>query len=419
MAYCINGGRALSGEVSAQGSKNAALPILFACMAVRGRVLLSHLPAISDIEKTKALLSEFGAVFESTEEGLLVDTSHIHPAVASPSHTGATRASSYLLGVGLGCFGEVRLSPSGGCNLGKRPLDIHKGALEALGALWQEEEGSIHLYASRLSGRRVRLPYRSVGATVNLLLAALFAEGRTDIYNYAREGHIRELLRFLRAVGAEVAETPTRLTVWGKRPLHSAAFRVSGDEIEAATYLMGGVATGGRVRVSGISPEGLFPLLHTLGKMGVKVETEKDAVAVLARGRLYGTDVVCRPHPGFPTDLHPQMSVLLALSETGGSVRDTVFPDRFGYADALAKMGGAYRRRGGTIRLFPSVLRGAAVAAPDLRAGAALTIAALAAEGRTLLEGEAFIGRGYESFAEKWQSLGGDITLLPSAPPSP
>ncbi len=412
MAYRIRGGVALRGEIEAQGSKNAALPILFACMAVKGRVFLSNLPDISDIEKTKALLEVFGVVFKKEAEGLWVDSTHIAPAFVSAEAMRATRASSYLLGVGLGCFGSIALSLPGGCALGPRPLDIHKGVLEALGAVWQEEAGVITLRAEKLVGRKLFLPYRSVGATVNAVLSALFAEGKTEIYGYAEEYHIRELLRFLRAVGAEIERGPLAITVYGGKRLHAANFHIASDEIEAATYLMGAVATGGEVRASGVPPDELAALLATLEGMGATVKKEKNAVTVSVNRRLLGCDVVCRPYPHFPTDLHPQMSVLLGLSATGGSVTDTVFAERFGYTAELEKMGLKYEREGSTVRLFPSTLHGACVCAPDLRAGAALTLAALAADGETLVMGDSFIRRGYERFAEKWQSLGADIAFL-------
>lgn len=412
MAYRIKGGVALRGEIEAQGSKNAALPILFACMAVKGRVFLSNLPAISDIENTKTLLEGFGVIFEKEEAGLWVDSSHIAYGPISARAVRETRASSYLLGVGLGCFGRMRLALPGGCALGPRPLDIHKKVFEALGAVWCENEEEIELSADRLRGAKIYLPVRSVGATVNAILCALFAEGKTEIYGYAEEYHVRELLRFLRAVGAEIERDALAITVYGGKKLHSAAFRIASDEIEAATYLFGGVATCGEVRVSGVPPEELSSVLTTLEKMGACVKKEKNAVTVSARGRLLGTDVVCRPYPYFPTDLHPQTAVLLALSQTGGSIADTVFTERFGYAAELEKMGGKCEREGSKIRLLPSTLHGARVAAPDLRAGAALTIAALSADGETLIFGDSFIRRGYERFAEKWQSLGADIAFF-------
>ncbi|MBP3437608.1 MAG: UDP-N-acetylglucosamine 1-carboxyvinyltransferase [Clostridia bacterium] len=412
MAYLIEGKEALFGEITAQGSKNAALPILFAALAVQGRVLLTNVPDITDIRRAKAIVREMGVTVYEEGNTLLLDATNATPVIEREEDVRAMRASSYLLGVCLGRFGRVSLAYPGGCDLGARPLNYHKQALEALGASWEEADGYIHLEAQSLRGGKIVLPYPSVGATVNALLAALFARGETYIVGGAKEEHIEELLRFLRRAGADITCKSGVLRVRGQKKLHACRFSVMPDEIEAGTYLIGAAASGGKVRVSGIAERTLFPLLSCFSQMGIAVKKEKNAITVFGSKNYRGVSLVCAPFPAFPTDLHPQMSVLMLGAKTESHIVDTVWKDRFGYTGELSKMGASLERKENGVFLYPSALHGARLSAPDLRAGAALAIAAFCAEGKSVLENTEYIERGYESFVLKWQTLGGRISYI-------
>ncbi len=407
MTYRIKGGESLRGSITVSGSKNAALPILFASLLAEDEVTLFGVPNIGDIKKTLALFGKMGACAHLVGDTLKINARHLYLPGKDEEEISALRATSYLLGVGLSRFGGVRMTYPGGCNFGTRPLDIHRNVFEALGAVWKESEAGIAVSAKRLHGSVIDLRYPSVGATVNALLAAVGAEGETVIRGYAGEGHITSLLRFLRKMGADITVHADAITVRGGKKLHGCSFTVPPDEIEAATFLIGGALLRSEISVCGISPAALSPLLTVFGRMGISYALGERSVTVLG-GDMRPVNVSCAPYPAFPTDLQPLLAVLLS-SAKGGKITDRVWRGRFSYVGELAKMGFSAREREGSLRIFPSRLYASRLRATDLRGGAAMVLAALAARGESLIENTVLIERGYEHFLEKWKTLGASV----------
>lgn len=408
MAYQIIGGCPLVGSVRAQGSKNAALPILYAVLLTEEPVILSGLPDIGDIRKTLSLLSSMGVTIEKKDEKIVLCAKDAHPPSPFSPEIGEMRASSYLLGAGLFRFSDICIAYPGGCNLGERPLNLHRDAFAFLGAAWTESEGLIRVSAQGLRGTRMLFSFPSVGATVNVLLAALAAEGTTEIYGYAKESHVMCFLRFLKALGADLAITPQKITVRGKQSLHGASFRIDSDEIEVATYLIACAAVGGEVTVENAPARALSPLFDAFDHLGVVYHKEGNSVTVWGTHLAERVSILCAPCPAFPTDLHPPMAVLLSCS-AGGKITDCVWRDRFSYVAELSKMGFIAQRKKNTLRIQKSKWQGAKVCATDLRGGAAMVLAALCADGESLVENTHYIERGYESFLRKLSSLGANI----------
>ena len=410
----IRGGRPLSGEVRADGMKNAALPILFSLLLVSGEVTLEGLPPVTDIEKTLQILCEMGAEVERIDpRALRVSTKFADPDAVPMPLTTELRGSSYLLGAMLGRFGRAATGIPGGCNFGARPLDQHFRLLETLGAKIEEEDCLLRASAPNgLRGARVRLDFPSVGATVNGILAAVTAKGTTVIENAAREPHIVDLASFLNACGARIAGagTPT-VTIHGVERLHGTRYKIVPDMIEAGTYLCAALATGGKLRLSNICPEHLGAVISPLRKMGAEITLSENSLTLTRTGGLWGTVIETAPYPGFPTDLQPQFAPLFSLARGGGRIYERVWKSRFQYAKELEKLGA-------TILLandfadFPGGdrLTGARVHATDLRGGAALLIAGLCAEGVTDLTDIHYIERGYPNYPEKLTSLGAEIS---------
>ena len=403
----IRGGVPLSGTLDISGSKNAALPILFATVLCGGACTLHRIPQISDTELALQILSRMGASVTRRGETVICDTTLLRPELPDPALTAKMRASCYLLGALLGRFGRAWLCGVGGCDFGVRPIDLHLRAFEALGA---RREGEL-LCADRLRGSTLSFPFPSVGATVNLLLAAVCAEGETVLRGAAREPHIVDTVRFLRACGASIAgEGSDTLRIFGGRPLHPAEYTVTGDMIEAGTYLCAVAATGGSVTLRGVRREQLSAPLAVLSAMGVTPVCGDDSITLTREpGRpLRGCPIVTAPYPGFPTDLQPPFAALLTRTETGGSITERVWADRFRYARELAAMGARLLCEGDTLTVLPSPLHGARVCAPDLRGGAALVIAALCASGETVITDADRIARGYAALPEKLRALGAE-----------
>ena len=413
MAFLIRGGVPLVGEIKAQGAKNAVLPMLFASLLCREPVTLRGVPQIGDVSVALSLLEQMGSTVSCENDGMLVlETSLASPPTCAQTDACLIRASAYLLGASLHRFGEGEIPYPGGCSFGKRPLDYHKNAFLALGAEWEESEYGIRVQGKRLHGARFSLPYPSVGATVNFILAALGAEGESTLYGFAREGHVMDLIAFLQRMGAAIRPEGNALYIQGGRHLSGIAYTVPPDAVEAGTYLIAAAATAGEVTVHGVRYSEMSPLLLCFGEMGVPFRFFGDAVTVYPVKKPRGISVSAAPYPGFPTDLHPPLAVLLSRT-TGGVVCDLVWHDRFSYVEELKKMGLRASCAKGSVLVLPSVLRGSCVKAPDLRGGAALVTAALIAEGESRIEGESLIARGYECFAEKLYRLGADIRLLP------
>ncbi len=410
MIYRVTGGGELWGRLTPQGSKNAALPLLFASLLLKD-VTLARLPRIGDVRSVLRALSLMGAEITEQENAVRIRTEDIRPPEREAREALAeTRASSYLLGAGVARFGEALLSPPGGCDFGGRPLDMHCAGLSALGARFESTDGEIRVCARRLVGNTVLLPYPSVGATVNILLAALAAEGETVIIGYAKELHVLDLIRALRAAGAEIAVTENTLRVQGGRPLSPIRHTVMADGIEVGTYLVAVAAAGGDIRVSREVEEELSSLLSLLKKMGCEITREEGELRLRAKKGLRGADITFSPYPSLPTDLHPQLAVLLSQTAEGGRVNDRVFRERYAYLSALAPMGLRAAREGDGARVLPSRLFGATVTAPDLRAGAAAVLAAHLATGDSRILRAERIARGYENMMEKMRAIGVEIS---------
>lgn len=412
MAFLISGGKPLYGNIRAQGAKNAALPMLFATLLCRTPVTLYGVPDIGDVRVALSLLSSLGAKIERDTSGAItVDTSEAAVPTYALKEAERIRASSYLLGASVTRFGEGSMPYPGGCSFGVRPLDYHRAGFEALHISWEENEKGISVRRERNCGASFHLPYPSVGATVNFILAALGAEGESTLFGYAQEHHVLDFIAFLRAMGASIQTEGAVLHILGGRSLSGGSYTVTPDAIEAGTYLIAAAATGGTVTVEGVRYGEISPLLLAFGRMNIPFRFSGDAVTVFGSSKMRPTSVIAAPYPAFPTDLHPQMTVLLSRAAGGGRISDLVWNERFSYLDELEKMGLKASRFSHGVRVFESRLHAAAVRSPDLRGGAALVTAALVAEGESRIEGEDMILRGYEMLACKLFSLGAELRV--------
>lgn len=406
-ALTVKGGVPLNGTVPVGGSKNAALPLLFATMLTCGVSTLTHVPDIADVHVTLAILAAYGAQIERTAtDTYRIDTTHLSYITPPAELVDRIRASTYLLGVSLARFGRAVLQPFGGCAFSERPIDMHLGAIRTLGG--HIEEGEIT--APDLHAGHVVFPKISVGATVNALFLAVAADGITLLENVAVEPHIGALIAYLTAAGADITAADGRITVRGGYPLHGAHATVIPDMIEAGTYLLCGPMTGGCVRVCGIDPAHLTPLVALLRDAGCRVEESSDSLAAWAPSKLSFMSVTAAPYPAFPTDLQPPMSALMA-AHSGGEILDTVFPERYGYRSALAPFGVRSELHAPLLRLYPSEIVSGMSAAPDLRGGAAALLCALRAEGESTVERASLLLRGYERLTDKLSLLGARVDL--------
>lgn len=406
MAYRITGGSPIGGKIRVSGSKNAVLPILFACLLIKEDVTLLGVPHIGDVYTTLLLLRSMGASVLWDGERLTVNCREVCLPHPDAPEICALRASSYLLGAGLSRFGEMRMAPPGGCNFGIRPLNLHKDAFLSLGALWEDAGGEITVQAKEMRGADIVLPYPSVGATVNAVLAALGAKGESRIHGYAGEPHVRCFLRFLRASGALLHVGANTVTVCGKVPLHGTCFTVCPDDVEAATFLIGGALLRARLTVDGVDTAALFPLFRLFDSMGIAYRKGEGSVTVMPTENIRRARIVCAPYPAFPTDLQPLACVLLSATQWGGRLIDRVWSGRFAYVKELQKMGLRVKKDGNSLTVLPSTFHGASLFATDLRGGAAMVLAALSAEGESRIDNTALIERGYADFLQKWKTLG-------------
>ena len=412
----VRGGNPLRGEVFIGGMKNAALPILFATILIRGITVIENLPPVTDVTITLRILEAMGATLTwENSTTVRINTVDTAPEAIPLNLTTHLRASSYLLGAELGRFGRARSGLPGGCDFGNRPLNQHFKLFSAFGAETQSSSDLIEVTARKgLHGGHVRLDFPSVGATVNGILAAATAEGDTVIENAAREPHIADLAAFLNACGAEIigAGTP-RIRIHGVKNLHGCRHFVIPDMIEAGTYLAAVAGTGGKLCVRSVVPHHLDTILDRLNAMGVTTESDTDSVTASRTSPLLGTDIETLPYPGFPTDMQPQFAPLLCLSAGGGRIFEHVWEDRFRYTQELRRMGAEIAVDGrcaafrGNDRLI-----GTQVAATDLRAGAAMLIAGLCAEGVTVIAQPHHIDRGYPDFVEKFRNVGAEIARM-------
>ncbi|MDR2615594.1 MAG: UDP-N-acetylglucosamine 1-carboxyvinyltransferase [Oscillospiraceae bacterium] len=414
--YIIRGGKPLRGSVSISGAKNAAVAIIPAAVIADGLCRIENVPDIADVAVYFNILRRLGADVRSAGGGAFeIDAAGIASPVATSGDMQKLRASYYLIGALLARFGRADVAMPGGCNFGSpRQIDLHIKGLSAMGADINIKNGVITATTEgRLNGAYVFLDAPSVGATINIILAATTARGTTVIENAAREPHVVDLVTFLGLMGAEIYGAGTNtIRIHGKESLHGGSHAIITDQLEAGSFMAAAAATGGRVEISNVIPKHLECISGKLGEMGVSVrETGDSSVVVDGSGRRRSVDVTATPYPGFPTDMQPQAAVLLSLAEGTSTVTDNVFDTRFKYVDELVKMGASIKVVGRTaiIKGVPA-LTGAALKAGDLRAGAALVIAGLCARGTTEIDGVHYIERGYENMLVKLRSLGADIT---------
>ena len=419
--YIIQGGNRLVGEVEISGAKNAAVAILPAVILADGVCRIENIPNIADVTTTLEILSTLGAQVRRINRNTVdIDPRTIHTHVVPHDLARHMRASYYFLGALLGRFGTSRVSMPGGCNFGVRPIDQHLKGFTALGATVSPmESGMIEVVAPRLLGNSIYLDMVSVGATVNIMLAAVKARGTTIIENAAKEPHIVDLANFLNSMGADIRGAGTDvIKIRGVDRLFGTTYSIIPDQIEAGTYMAAAVATAGDVVIRNVIPKHLESITAKLLEMGVEIEEYDDAVRVCRKAPIAHCNIKTMPHPGFPTDMQPQIAVLLALADGTSIITEGIWENRFRYVDELRRMG-AQVQVDGKIAVFQGVeqLTGAPVKAVDLRAGAAMIVAALACRGTTEIEDIYHIARGYENVVGKLQDLGADIrrVLLPDS----
>ena len=412
--FVINGGVPLRGEVEISGAKNAALAIIPAAILSQDICVIENLPtSLSDVSYMMKILKHIGAKVRLINKSTIeIDSRHVNSYVISHDMTKHLRASYYFIGALLGRFSRARVAMPGGCYLGARPIDQHIKGFELLGAkVSVEDNATVEAGAEKLIGSPIYLDMVSVGATVNVLLAAVKAEGLTVIENAAREPHIVDLANFLNSMGADIRGAGTDvIKVRGVEQLHGCTYSIIPDQIEAGTFMVAAAATKGDVLIKNVIPKHLESISTKLIECGATVEEFDDAVRVSLDRRPGKCTVKTMPHPGFPTDMQPQMAVLLAIAEGTSIISESIWSNRFRYAEQLNRMG-ADIKADGQLAVIQGVeqLHGTPVRADDLRAGAAMIIAGLAANGVTEIEDILHIDRGYENVADKFKGLGGDI----------
>ena len=410
--YFIDGGSPLSGSVRVQGSKNSAVAVLISSLITEKTVKICNLPDISDVFDCISILKLLGCeVIYYAENTLIINTENASPRPLPAELLSRMRASSYLIGALLARFGSCETLSVGGCNFGSRPLNYHIKAMEALGATYNDSGDSLTLEAKNgLHGSLIEFPEKTVGGTVNAIIASARASGKTVIKNAAREPHVCDVCTFLNAAGAEIYGAGSdEITVIGKKTFHGAEFSVSPDMIEAGTYLFAALVSGGEVKCEGAPVTHLSSVLEVLREMDADVKINGDTVRVYAE-KLLSTSVTTAPYPGFPTDLHPQLAVLMSKARGISTVSEAVFKSRFQYTEPLKKLGMKCSVSGNILTVCGgSPLTGATVKATDLRGGAALILAALSATGTTVIENTHFISRGYSDTVKKLTSLGARI----------
>ncbi len=408
----IHGGNRLTGEVEISGAKNAAVAIIPATLLAQDVCRIENVPNISDIACMVKILSQMGAQVKYINKHTVeINTKTVNSYIVPHEMTKQLRASYYLIGALLGRYSRAKVALPGGCNFGVRPIDLHIKGFKLLGAETFVENAMINASADALTGGLIYMDKVSVGATINVMLAAVKAKGLTIIENAAKEPHIVDLANFLNAMGADVRGAGTDIIkIHGVSSLHGCNYSIIPDQIEAGTYMIAAAATGGDVLVKNVIPKHLESITAKLVECGVSVTEYDDSVRVQSDGKFEKCNVKTMPHPGFPTDMQPQMAVLLSVADGTSLVSEGVWDNRFRYVDQLIRMG-ANIQVNGTIAVIDGVkeLTGAPVKADDLRAGAAMIIAGLIARGTTEVENLIYIDRGYEDFVEKFRNMGADL----------
>ncbi|MBQ2041279.1 MAG: UDP-N-acetylglucosamine 1-carboxyvinyltransferase [Lachnospiraceae bacterium] len=413
--YIIEGGTPLKGEVTISGAKNAALGILAASILTDEDVLIENIPDVNDINVMLEAISNIGARVDRIDAHTVkINGSTISELEVEDDYMRRIRASYYFIGALLGKYRKARVPLPGGCAIGARPIDQHIKGFRALGAEIEIDGGSLYAYADQLTAAHIFFDVVTVGATINVMLAAVMAKGQTIIENAAREPHIVDVANFLNSMGAKIKGAGTDIIrIRGVESLHGTEYAIIPDQIESGTFMCMAAATRGDILIKNVIPKHLESITAKLQEMGNEVQEFDEAVRVIGAPLQRHTDIKTQPYPGFPTDMQPQITVALALAEGTSIVTEGIFEKRFKYVEELARMGGRIRVQG-NVAIVDGVrgFSGATVTAPDLRAGAALVIAGLQASGRTRIEEIGFIKRGYEDFDKKIRALGGRIRYL-------
>lgn len=409
----VRGGKKLSGDIYVSGMKNAALPIIFATILTKGKCVIDNVPPVSDVTLAFSILKEMGAeVTYLAPNTVEIDTTVFRQGTAPFEAVSKMRGSTYLLGAELGRFHKAKVNYPGGCDFGTRPIDQHIKGFEALGAKVTTERGYIMASApDGLMGNSIYFDVASVGATVNVILASVLAEGMTVIENAAREPHIVDLANFFNTCGANISGAGTSvIKIRGVSELHGCLYTIIPDMIEAGTFMVAAAVTGGRVNVRNVIPKHMETVSAKLVEMGVEIIEEDESITVVSDGNLSSINLKTLPYPGFPTDMHPQFGAALCFSKGTGMISEGIWENRFKYTDELRKMGAEIKVEGRTATYIgPSRMTGARVNAVDLRGGAAMLIAALAAEGTSEIFGIDLIRRGYYDVVGKLKAIGADI----------
>lgn len=410
--YAIKGGNPLVGEVEIGGAKNAALAILAASIMTDETVLIENVPDVRDIHVLLQAMESIGAIVSKVDRHTYkINGSQISSLTIEDDYIKKIRASYYLLGALLGKYKEAAVALPGGCNIGSRPIDQHIKGFKGLGANVKIEHGLIVTRADELIGNHIYMDVVTVGGTINVMMASVMAQGQTIIENAAKEPHVVDLANFLNSMGANIKGAGTDvIRIKGVDKLHKTEYAVIPDQIEAGTFMMAAAITKGDITIKNVIPKHLESITAKLIEIGCEIEESDDAVRVVSSKPLQHTQIKTLPYPGFPTDMQPQISVALGLSQGTSIVTESIFENRFKYVDELARMGADIKVEGNTaIITGVSGYTGASVSAPDLRAGAALVIAGLAAEGVTIVDDIKYIERGYEDFNLKLKRLGAQI----------
>lgn len=415
--YAIKGGNPLVGEVEIGGAKNAALGILAAAIMTDETVTIDNMPDVRDTNVLLQAMESIGTTINRVDRHKVEITgATITDVVIEDDFIKKIRASYYLLGALLGKYKKAQVVLPGGCNIGSRPIDQHIKGFKALGADVKISHGMIVAEAKKLVGSHIYLDVVTVGATINIMMAAVMAEGRTIIENAAKEPHVVDVANFLNSMGADIKGAGTDvIRIKGVQKLHKSEYAVIPDQIEAGTFMMAAAATKGDVLIKNVIPKHLESISAKLMEIGCEIEESDDAVRVVSSRPLTHTHIKTLPYPGFPTDMQPQIAVTLALSNGTSIVTESIFENRFKYVDELTRMGANIKVEGNSAIIDGvSKYTGANISAPDLRAGAALVIAGLAAEGYTTVDDIVYIERGYEDFDEKLRKLGAQIEKVTS-----
>lgn len=415
--YAIKGGNPLVGEVEIGGAKNAALPIIAASLMTDETIHIDNVPDVRDTNVLLKSMENMGVMVKrDARHRVTINASGIHDYIADDENIKKIRASYYLVGAMLGKYKEAAVALPGGCNIGTRAIDQHIKGFRALGAEMTIEYGLLKAKADKLTGSHIYMDVVSVGATINVMMAAALAEGTTIIENAAKEPHVVDLANFLNSMGANIKGAGTDvIRIKGVSKLHGTDYTIIPDQIEAGTFMFAAAITRGDVTVKNVIPKHLESISAKLLEIGCEIEESDDAVRVVSSKPLIHTHVKTLPYPGFPTDMQPQMTVALGLSQGTSVVTESIFENRFKYVDELTRMGATIKVEGNTAIIDGiSNYTGASMVAPDLRAGAALVLAALAAEGYSTVEDIHYIERGYEDFHLKLQGLGAQIDKVDS-----